>query len=122
MRDVLDSAKERGFRLTRALPKWHRRGYVIDGLPESDARCLIRADPVEDDMEGFFVAIFERRRGDDAKQGIKFASGESERGACGRDKKGEKETSDDRRRERAAGVRRVLEEKSNGGKPTPLFR
>ncbi|ABO95021.1 predicted protein, partial [Ostreococcus lucimarinus CCE9901] len=60
VRDVMDVAVEHGFKLAHALPKWHRRGIAIDGLSTEDARCLIRADPIEDDMEGFFVAIFER--------------------------------------------------------------
>jgi putative methyltransferase len=60
VRDVLDAAKQHGFRLAHALPKWHRRGVAINGLSEADARCLIRADPIDDDMEGFFVAVFKR--------------------------------------------------------------
>lgn len=60
VRDVMEAARAKGFKLFHALPKWHRRGVRIEGLSESDAQCVIRADPMEDDMEGFFVAIFER--------------------------------------------------------------
>ena len=122
VRDVLDSAKERGFRLTRALPKWHRRGYVIDGLPESDARCLIRADPVEDDMEGFFVAIFERDVEMTRSKGLNLPPANPNAALADATKKAKKK----RPMIDAANARPVYaassKKKSKGGKPTPLFR
>ena len=39
------------------MPEWPRRG--LEGAAEG-AECLIRADQFEDDMEGFFVAVFVR--------------------------------------------------------------
>ena len=51
VRDVMDAAKRHGFRLAHALPKWHRRGIPIDGLSHAEAKCLIRAYPIDDDME-----------------------------------------------------------------------
>ena len=121
VRDVLAAAKERGFRLTRALPKWHRRGYVIDGLSESDARCLIRADPVEDDMEGFFVAIFERDVELTRSKGLNLPPANPNASLADATKSKKKRPTID-----AANARPVYaassKKKSKGGKPTPLFR
>jgi len=121
VRDVLDAAKERGFGLMRALPKWHRRGYVIDGLSESDARCLIRADPVEDDMEGFFVAIFERDVELTRSKGLNLPPANPNAALADATKTKKKRPTID-----AANARPVYaassKKKSKGGKPTPLFR
>jgi putative methyltransferase len=47
------------WRLSRALPTWERRGFtsVLDGAD----KC-IRTDPKEDNLLGFFVACFGRRK------------------------------------------------------------
>ncbi|ACO60658.1 predicted protein, partial [Micromonas commoda] len=57
VRAALPRAAELGWRLCAAMPEWPRRG--LDGAVEG-AECLIRADQFEDDMEGFFVAVFVR--------------------------------------------------------------
>lgn len=50
--------KEPAFELVESpLPSWHRRG--LDKYPF--AANVIRADPVEDGMHGFFVALFTRK-------------------------------------------------------------
>lgn len=50
------------FVLSRRLPKWHRRGLAVAGADERQAACMVRADPTEDQTNGFFVAVFERQR------------------------------------------------------------
>ena len=55
VRQVLEA--EPSFRLMKCpLPRWHRRG--LGGYPFSSD--VIRADPIEDRMNGFFVACFEK--------------------------------------------------------------
>jgi len=53
-----------GWRLARALPRWPTRGISESGqelsLSAEDAERVIRADPLKDDTDGFFVAVFER--------------------------------------------------------------
>lgn len=51
------------FKLSRCLSKWPRRGCAVSDLDESQAACVVRTDPSEDETNGFFVAIFERERG-----------------------------------------------------------
>lgn len=48
------------FGLHQCLPTWPRRGLVIDGLSEEQAKYLVRANGLEDGTNGFFVAYFER--------------------------------------------------------------
>ena len=51
--------KEPDFELVpNPLPTWHRRGFD----KYSFGKDLIRADPVEDGMHGFFVALFQRKQ------------------------------------------------------------
>jgi putative methyltransferase len=57
---VLEEATALGFRLTRALPSWSRRGLRARGLDADDASMMLRTNPVEDDTDGFFVALFQR--------------------------------------------------------------
>lgn len=57
---VLEEATALGFRLTRALPSWSRRGLPARGLDANDASMVLRTNPVEDDTDGFFVALFLR--------------------------------------------------------------
>ncbi|GMH32500.1 hypothetical protein BSKO_00334 [Bryopsis sp. KO-2023] len=54
---VLPFAQEKGFKLTDPFPAWHRRGLPL--LKES--KKLVRTDPDEDAMDGFFLAMFERK-------------------------------------------------------------
>ena len=51
------------FAISRCLPRWSRRGLAVAGLDEEQAACLARADPAEDETNGFFVAVFEREVG-----------------------------------------------------------
>lgn len=48
------------FKLSRCLSRWPRRGLAVSGLDDTQAACMIRADPSEDETNGFFVAVFER--------------------------------------------------------------
>jgi 25S rRNA (cytosine2278-C5)-methyltransferase len=59
--EVLSQSKGQ-FRLVQnLLPSWPHRGIPIEGvLSPEDAACLIRADPLQDLCNGFFVAKFER--------------------------------------------------------------
>ena len=50
------------FRLVKALPGWHRRGWEQAGLSKEQADALVRVDPHADKTNGFFVALFERAR------------------------------------------------------------
>lgn len=53
---VLPLASSLGFELATPFPQWRRRGLpVFDG-----AEHLLRTDP-EDDLEGFFIALFVRK-------------------------------------------------------------
>lgn len=38
----------------------------MSGLDEAQAACLVRADPTEDETNGFFVAVFQREVGGNA--------------------------------------------------------
>ncbi|CAM0946100.1 unnamed protein product [Alopecurus aequalis] len=61
---VLPLASSLGFELATPFPQWRRRGLpVFDG-----AEHLLRTDP-EDDLEGFFIALFVRKpAADDASE------------------------------------------------------
>jgi putative methyltransferase len=51
----------RPFRLRSCLETWNRRGVEVSGhLGAEDARMLVRANGLEDETNGFFVAYFER--------------------------------------------------------------
>ncbi|CAM9676915.1 unnamed protein product, partial [Choristocarpus tenellus] len=50
----------RPFRLVPCLPKWHRRGVSGNGVSDDQAQCMVRADPFEDQTNGFFVALLSR--------------------------------------------------------------
>ncbi|KAH7445472.1 hypothetical protein KP509_01G010700 [Ceratopteris richardii] len=59
---VLEFAKSNGFQLGYPLPQWQQRGLpIFDG-----AEKLLRVEPSQD-MDGFFVALFERRLGSAVK-------------------------------------------------------
>lgn len=56
---VLDHASSNGFRLGYPIPQWQQRGLpVFEG-----AHNLLRVEPSEE-MDGFFVALFERKSND----------------------------------------------------------
>jgi putative methyltransferase len=56
--NVLPQASELGFQLVDPFPSWPRRGHdLFEG-----ASKLIRTDANEDETDGFFVAVFERKR------------------------------------------------------------
>ena len=123
VRDVMDVAVEHGFKLARALPKWHRRGIAIDGLSTEDARCLIRADPIEDDMEGFFVAIFERDVERTRSKGIGLpASNPNAAESALQHKKKRPALDASTARPVYAAAKSSKKKSKSGGKPTPLFR
>ncbi|CAN0057111.1 unnamed protein product, partial [Discosporangium mesarthrocarpum] len=50
----------RPFRLVPCLPQWHRRGLAGGRVNEEMARCMVRANPLEDRTNGFFVAVLSR--------------------------------------------------------------
>jgi hypothetical protein len=83
---------------------------------------LIRADPVEDDMEGFFVAIFERDVEMTRSKGLNLPPANPNAALADATKKAKKK----RPMIDAANARPVYaassKKKSKGGKPTPLFR
>ena len=121
VRDVMDAARKHGFRLTHALPKWHRRGISLDGLSDAESKCLLRADPIEDDMEGFFVAIFERdvERTRSKGSGLKSANPNAAASATARNKKRPAKDTDAVRPVYAPQTSVKSKKKS---KPAPLFR
>lgn len=51
------------FKLSRCLSRWSRRGLAVSGLSKKQAACMVRTDPLEDETNGFFVAVFERENG-----------------------------------------------------------
>lgn len=55
VKKALDSQNGK-WRLKKAIPQWHRRGFSVF---EDSENCL-RTSPEEDAMLGFFVACFER--------------------------------------------------------------
>jgi putative methyltransferase len=58
---VLPDAERLGFILVDPFPQWHRRG-----LPGSiaEAEKLVRTDPLKDQTDGFFLAVFQRKECD----------------------------------------------------------
>ena len=120
VRAALPRAAELGWRLCRAMPGWPRRG--LEGAVEG-AECLIRADQFEDDMEGFFVAVFvrdERSIGKEARAARDAAEKSRKNAAEERDKEREAKRARERGEE---GVRAVLKKsKKKGGRPSALFR
>lgn len=48
------------FHLSPCIPSWPRRGRSYPGLSDSDSRSLLRVDPLNDCITGFFVALFVR--------------------------------------------------------------
>jgi len=67
-------AQNSGFKLAKALPTWPRRGQEVEGLSQTQAGCLARVDPAEDETCGFFVAHFRRmNEADDRRKAMKKA-------------------------------------------------
>ena len=124
VRDVMDAAKKHGFRLAHALPKWHRRGIAIEGLSHTDVKCLIRADPMEDDMEGFFVAIFERDVERTKSKGAGLKPANPHNAAAANSKKRHAKDMDVARPVYAStsSLASSKKKKTKSSKPTPLFR
>jgi len=59
---VIPLAKELGFELAKCLPKWPRRGFT-EVLGKTNAAKVVRVNPFEgDDCEGFFIAVFQRKK------------------------------------------------------------
>ena len=56
-----------GWRLEAALPEWQGRGHPGHGLDDAAAACLVRTDPLRDDCDGFFLALFVRDVEPDAR-------------------------------------------------------
>ena len=66
---ILDTHSD--WKLQMALPTWPRRGETLGKLLRSEkvspaedearAKCMIRCMPNEDQTNGFFVALFERK-------------------------------------------------------------
>ena len=44
------------------LPTWERRGVACEGLTHEESMCCLRADAAHDDTNGFFVAVFVRKK------------------------------------------------------------
>ncbi|GJD07017.1 Probable 28S rRNA (cytosine-C(5))-methyltransferase [Galdieria sulphuraria] len=59
--EVLQQVKDLGWKLTRFLPQWPRRGS-LDPLNREEAAACVRTDPKLDHTNGFFVACFERTK------------------------------------------------------------
>ena len=62
--DVLDYARDHGYKLAHILPKWHRRGIkqssVYTDRTYEWSNRVIRADATLDNTGGFFIAVFTR--------------------------------------------------------------
>jgi 25S rRNA (cytosine2278-C5)-methyltransferase len=119
VKKVLPLAKENGFQLSYALPKWPRRGFTDVLGNKKEAEKLVRVNPFEgDDCEGFFVAIFTRKL---ENCSVKISETNNFLDAKRKRKQEEKEKEDE--------VKPVLEnetrnkkKKKNGGKKSALFR
>ena len=119
---VMPLAKELGFELAKCLPKWPRRGFS-EVLGEAEASKVVRVNPFEgDDCEGFFVAVFQRKK-EVCKKII--AAFEKER----EEKKSKQKNKNKRELESGDVVVPVLnatgnakKKKKNGGSKMPLFR
>eukprot|EP00948_MAST-09A_sp_MAST-9A-sp1_P002333 g2333.t1 len=55
------SSSSSSWKLGMALKSWKRRGLPHDDLTSFESKCLVRCDPEKDNMNGFFVAYFERQ-------------------------------------------------------------
>jgi len=119
---VMPLAKELGFELAKCLPKWPRRGFS-EVLGEAEASKVVRVNPFEgDDCEGFFVAVFQRKK--ELCEKI-IAAFEKER----EEKKSKQKNKNKRELESGDVVVPVLnatgnakKKKKNGGSKMPLFR
>ena len=60
-----------GWRLEAALPRWRGRGHPGHGIDDASTACLVRTDPLTDDCDGFFLALFVRDVEPDARQAPK---------------------------------------------------
>lgn len=60
--EVLTTARQRGWRLLAPprMQSWKRRGHAFEGLSQEESAALLRCEPV-DGVNGFFVALFEKR-------------------------------------------------------------
>ena len=119
VKEVMPEALKLGYTLEKAIPGWKRRG--VEGmLAPGAADALLRADQFEDDMEGFFVALFTRPTPPGAKKAAASAAAAAAvaEPATAVSKRGQTDGSD--------GVRAVYpskkKRKKKGGKPAALFR
>jgi putative methyltransferase len=121
---VMPLAKELGFELAKCLPKWPRRGFS-EVLGEAEASKVVRVNPFEgDDCEGFFVAVFQRKK--ELCEKI-IAAFEKER-----EEKKSKQKNKNKRELESGDVVVVVpvlnatgnakKKKKNGGSKMPLFR
>ena len=119
---VIPLAKELGFELAKCLPKWPRRGFA-EVLGTTEAAKVVRVNPFEgDDCEGFFVAVFQRKKETCEKIIAAFEKEEEE-------EKSKRRNKNKRDLESEVVVVPVLDtgnakkkKKKNGGSKTPLFR
>lgn len=87
------------FKLSRCLSRWPRRGLAVSGLNESQAACMVRTDPSEDETNGFFVALFEREGCGVARSGSEGTTGEAKKQRRNRHKNRKKKNNRKRKRE-----------------------
>ena len=119
---VMPLAEELGFELAKCLPKWPRRGFA-EVLGTTEAAKVVRVNPFEgDDCEGFFVAVFQRKKETCEKIIAAFEKEEEE-------EKSKRRNKNKRDLESEVVVVPVLDtgnakkkKKKNGGSKTPLFR
>jgi len=120
---VMPLAEELGFELAKCLPKWPRRGFA-EVLGTTEAAKVVRVNPLEgDDCEGFFVAVFQRKKETCEKIIAAFEKEEEE-------EKSKRRNKNKRDLESEVVVVPVLDtgnakkkkKKKNGGSKTPLFR
>ena len=119
---VMPLAEELGFELAKCLPKWPRRGFA-EVLGTTEAAKVVRVNPFEgDDCEGFFVAVFQRKKETCEKIIAAFEKEEEE-------EKSKRKNKNKRDLESEVVVVPVLDtgnakkkKKKNGGSKTPLFR
>ena len=122
VKKVIPLAKELGFELAKCLPKWPRRGFA-EVLGTTEAAKVVRVNPFEgDDCEGFFVAVFQRKKETCEKIIAAFEKEEEE-------EKSKRRNKNKRDLESEVVVVPVLytgnakkKKKKNGGSKTPLFR
>ena len=118
VRAVLPEATRVGYALVEAIPTWRRRG--TEGEVEGAER-LLRADQFEDDMEGFFVAVFARPTPPGAERAAKAAKKAEEAAKKAAE---EAKAAKRAREDGSAGVRAARPLKKKKGKRAggPLFR